>query len=190
MLYHGFDAAHPPSRAYPGTQVACGYLGPDGFTPHVWSLEEWNLCNEGGVLRSLGIWLADFSATPGGQARAASEAAIALGWKPHAEVLRFITLDSEVSLDVMWIRDFAESLFTLGFLAFDYRSISAQVQSPSGLDEWSARWDVPPGPFSAKQEGFQYEEDVSFDNTLLDLDLFSQLAFDRFGRGVRRVVAA
>src|SRR5690349_16088728 len=118
-LVHGYDASRPPSKPVPGAKVACGYLGPFGFTPHVWELDEWNLANGEGKLRNLGIWLADFAATPGGQAGAAAEAAIALGWKAHAAILRFIAIDGETSLNAQWIHDFGESLYHLGFIAFD-----------------------------------------------------------------------
>src|SRR5258708_5510511 len=175
-LNHAFDASIPPGKPLPGADAAFGYIG--GMTPHVWTLQEWLDATSNGALRCLPIWVADFSATPGAQAQKAAEAAVDLGWLAHADqhqsVLRAIVLDSEVSENTLFIRDFAESLLQQGFITVDYRSLAALQAAPSGLTEWVAHWNVPPGPFTKLQVAFQYKADVPFDNTQIDLDVFDQ----------------
>lgn len=190
-IHHAFDASIPPVRPYPGADSVLGYLGPEGFTPHVWEIHEWNAASDNGRLRQCGIWLADFGASPGSQARAAAEMAVSLGWHSHAAPLRFIVIDGETSLNASWIRDFGDSLYMSGgFLALDYRSLDAIQQAPSGLDEWVAKWTPPIPPLTKQQEGFQYTHDIPWDGTKVDLSIFSDLAYDRFGRHERRQVPA
>lgn len=189
MIFHGYDASKPPRQPYPKAAAAFGYIG--GDTPHVWTLQEWLDATQGGALRSGPIWTADYRTDAPGpfeQARAAVDAAKALGWTDHARILRYIILDSETSEDIDFIRGFASAALNGGFLTADYRSADAILAKPSGLPEFVARWGEQPGPFSDYQEAFQYKAEVPWLDTQVDLDAFSTEMWERLGRGPRRHV--
>jgi hypothetical protein len=186
MIFHGYDASVPPNRPYPGCNAAFGYIG--GKTPHVWSLQEWLDATDLGRIRSGPIWTADMSATPESQAEAAAKAATDLGWTAHARVLRFIILDSEESTNVSFIHSFGNELIGKGFLVCDYRTQDAITKAPSGMPEFVAHWNVPPGPFTEYQIAFQYLANLDYENTQIDLDAFDEEMWDRLGRGARHQV--
>lgn len=194
MSLLGFDASTPPTRPYPNARICAGYLG--GRTPHVWSLAQWNEANGEGDLRSLGIYvIEDESLSPVALADDMAQEAFALGWKPHANVLRYVCLDSEnpdnpgfAAQAGPYISHVADSLLQRGFQLLDYRSVDALLASPSGADEWIAHWDVPPGPFSRRNVGFQFKPSVPFDGTAVDLSAWDSAAYSHMGRGLRRNV--
>lgn len=184
-LRHQYDASRPPGNAYPGTQAFASYLGREGFTPHIPDLDEWNDATNEGDLRCLGIWTPDFSSSPQIEAKAAADAAKALGWKP--ELGRFITLDGEVSERHEWIREWGNELYSQhGFDGLDYRSLFAQLKAPSGLPEWTAHFEEPPpGSFTPNQIALQYAANLPFGETAVDLSVFGERLWVGLGRGVR-----
>lgn len=182
-LYHAFDASVPPSKPFPGSEIACGYIG--GDTPHVWTVEEWNAASDNGRLHVLPIFVR--SDPTGHDPKTDAEEAVAkaesLGWAKYLR--RAIVLDSETSQDVGYIKAFAREIGH-GFECVDYRSISALISHPSGLMEWAADYSLPPMPSSANQHGFQYAAGLDFDNTKVDVSIFDEIVFAHCGRGPRK----
>lgn len=188
-LFHAFDAAVPPETAYPGCQAVCGYLGPHGYTPNVWSLEQWLRFE---TLRQAGIWMYEPGVDPGVAGRAAAAAAKALGWKPFAKTRRVIWLDMELSENPAWIRAFAAAVWAAGFVAGDYRSLSSAEPGgdPGILGRWIADWDNVQGIEWPQVVGHQYRANVPFGGTVVDLNVFAGSVLANFGHGPRRLVAA
>jgi hypothetical protein len=184
-LRHGYDASEPPGSPYPGTQAFFGYLGREGFTPHVATLDEWNTANGDGELRSMGIWVPDFSSTPATEAKAAADAAYRLGW--DRERGRFIAVDGETLKKGAWIREFGHRLFEEGFDALDYRSLLVQLQDPSGLPEWTAHYAPPPSSFTPNQIAVQYAANLPFGDTAVDLSVFGERLWSGLGRNKRHI---
>ena len=194
MSLLGYDASIPPNAPYPNSKIVAGYLG--GRTPHVWTLEQWNLANGNGHLRSLGIYvIEDDAATPVSVADEMAILAHDLGWREHAPILRYVCLDSEnpgnpefAATAGPYIRHVSDSLLLAGYQLLDYRSVDALLASPSGCHEWIAHWDVPPGPFTNRNVGFQFCPDVPFQDTQVDLSAWDLHAYEHMGRGLRRNV--
>jgi hypothetical protein len=185
-LYHGFDASLPPKSAYPGTDIVAGYIG--GDTPHVWTLNEWRACQGNNTPRRvLPIWTADFSKNAVTSAIAAGNAMRAFGWNRGG---RLCALDSETSLNVLWIQNFEKTLDKEhSFATLDYRSLEALVAAPSGLPEWVAHWNSPPGPWTGKQYAYQYKPNEEYDGTTIDLDVFDSYVWGNCGQGLRHHVS-
>lgn len=191
-IYQGYDASRPPRQPYPGARWAGGYIG--GATPHVWTLDEWNHAitrPDGSHLRSLPFWVLERGTdapSPASQARAAAAAAVALGWRAHSRPLRQIAIDRETWEVSHLVRAFAAELLTLGFVGLDYGSAGTLHADPSGLPEFVAHYDVPPGPFTDKQVAFQYRAGVPYLGTTVDLDVCGGPCWDHMGRGPRHAV--
>ena len=185
MIRHAYDASTPPSKPLTGCQAALGYIG--GNTPHVWTPDEWNAATANGRLRCGPIWVAAPNISVYTQARDAVAKLHLFGWKadrfPHKCML---FLDSETSRNVTFIQEFANELWADGFVTGDYRSLEALTAAPSGLPEWVAHWNVPPGPFTDRQIMFQYMAEVPFDNTTVDLDALDDACWHHLGIGPRR----
>lgn len=192
MIGHAFDASIPPSKPYPGTNAVQGYIG--GITPHVWEnteeKPEWLNATSHGELRCGPIWVIDFKASILAQVNTAVTNMRKLGWRPHIHRERALFIDGESSTDASYIRQMGLEIHALGFWPVDYRSADVLDSNPSGLDEWVARWDQSAGPFTQRQIEFQYDPNVEFDGTTIDLSAFDEECWRRFGRGPRKVLPA
>jgi hypothetical protein len=183
-LFRMFDASVPPDKPYPACQAAGGYIG--GATPHVWTLQEWLRFSH---LRQLPIWTADFN--PGApsaaeQGRLAAAAAVALGWHAHAPHRRAIALDMETSEDAAFVADFAVAARAGGFVVWPYGSKSTIYADPHADGYWVAAWDDIAGLENmADIMAHQYEADIPFGGTQIDLSVMSGEAYARLGRGPR-----
>lgn len=187
-LFHAFDAAYPPLEPYPGCQAVLGYLGPEGYTPHVWTLEEWLRFKS---LRQAGIWLYAADRDPAAEGRAAAAAARALAWRPHADILRVIWLDMEMAENPAWIAAWAAAVTAEGFLPGDYRSLSSVVPGGDPVTvRWIADWDGVPEVEWPLVRGHQYRANVEFGGTTIDLSVFDSSVIGNFGHGPRRLVTA
>jgi hypothetical protein len=181
-LLHGFDAAYPPVKPYPNTQVAAGYIG--GNTPHVWTLAEWLRFKD---LLQLPIWTGFHEDDPVGHAKQACAAAHAHGWAPHAVARRVIALDQEV-FNWTWATAFAVECEKLGYAVMPYASLSTLLgKVPAGfLGIWTADWDnVQKLPTNIPVLGAQYHGPVSWSGTQVDLDVFSSALAGHLGHGPR-----
>lgn len=188
-LYRGFDAAFPPSKRYPSCQWAGGYIG--GNTPNVWTLDEWNRFT-GPNFRVCPIWTGYHQNDPGDHAKAAVKAALALGWRAHATPLRLIALDFEGEVDAEWITAFAAQLRNDGFDTCPYASLSAiSGGDPPELGYWLPDWNgfpvIPSQP--PHVIAHQFEGDVPFMGTSVDVSVGDDTFWNGLGRGVRHVVS-
>jgi hypothetical protein len=186
-LHHGIDASVAPKSPYPNTDFVAGYIG--GNTPHVWTLDEWNTANGAGKLRSLPIWVGYLEDDPLGHAVDAAKKAMSLGWKAYLH--RYIALDKETQEDRKWVLTFAAKLTNLGFLTIEYRSLDPILQDPTppAIDNWVADWIRHPDlSLVPREEMMQYDHDIPFGNTVVDLDVATDTAFNNMGRGLRRNV--
>lgn len=174
-----FDASVPPAEPYPGCSAVAGYIG--GATPHVWTLEEWKRF---GHLRQLPIWVYGAPGQAFGQGVAAAKAAMALGWRAHAEHRRAIVLDMETSTDAEFVAAFARALHATGFSCWVYGSASTIHSLPDPDGEWIADWDQVPDLMSAVAH--QYAPDVPWQGGVVDLSVISVAALVHLGRGPRR----
>jgi hypothetical protein len=181
-----FDAAFPPGRPYPGAGAVAGYIG--GNTPHVWTTGEWNACNEGGKLAQLPIWVGYNEGDPVGHAKDAAAKATALGWTPnHPSHWRAIVLDIEAEqLGEPWLQAFGEQLQDEGFLCWPYMSASVLGQDPPGYSIWLPTFNgVASIPAVHNVVAAQYQPNVHFDGTAVDLSVVDPAVLGSFGSGLR-----
>lgn len=182
MLYNVYDAAYPPSSPYPNTQIAALYIG--GNTPHVATAAEWNAQTN---RRYCPIWTGYGEANPADHARQAAAAAEALGWARNADPWRIIALDFEDEINAAWITEFAESLTDEGFETLVYESLSAVAGGDPTchawwVPDWNGQPTLPPLP---NVGGHQYQANVPYLGTTVDLSVFDQDLYDRCGFGLR-----
>lgn len=191
-LFRGFDASVPPLAAPAGCQAVCGYLGaPPGSpvrpnTPHPWTLAEWRRF---GHLRQAPIWTLDFGASPALQGIAAARAAGLLGWAAHALDRRVIWLDAETTVNLHFLQQAAGQLHSEGFLPGIYGSASTAVDyAPLGWPLWIALWNnVPNVPPLPDVDGHQYESNIEYQGTTIDLSMFDGSIWRHFGADPRTV---
>jgi hypothetical protein len=185
-LVRMFDASTPPSHPYPGCEAVAGYIG--GNTPHAWTRDEWNRASDGGRLAQLPIWVGFGEADPAEHAEQAANAAIALGWAAHhTPAWRAIVADVEAVKEAAWLAAFGKRLQVRGFLCWPYNSAIALPADPPGFQVWLADWNgVDDVPAIHDVIGHQYEPDVPFNGTSVDLSAFMSTELASFGHGPRR----
>jgi hypothetical protein len=189
-MFRSFDAAYPPLTGYPGCAAAAGYIG--GRTPHVWTGPEWRRF---AGLKQTPIWVADLStdgiasglaakakaeergwtATEGGYDVGLYGSAAFVkqnhpGWAPSEDpTRRVIWLDMET-----WV----SKTFVDGFIE------GAGGQLPRFAGYWIAAWngqpDVPAGDV-----GHQFQPDVPYQRTQVDLSVWDGSMLAKFGYGPR-----
>lgn len=182
-LVRGFDAAYPPDSAYPGCAVAAGYIG--GNTPHFWTLAEWRRFEH---LYQLPIWTGYLEDDPAGHARDAAATASGLGWIPRdGNTWRAIALDMEGQSSEAWIAAFGSNLRDYGYLCWPYLALSALSSDPAGYDVWLPDWTgVPEIPPYRNVIACQYEGNVAFGGTQVDLSVWDAAWLAHMGTGPRR----
>lgn len=182
-LYKQFDASEPPASIPPNCQVVAGYIGRSGFTPHVWTAEEWQPFKE---IFQVPIWVPDLSASPDSEAITACNAAKELGWAPHDTSVRLLVYDLETNEIPEWWHAIAAQTAYQGFVACAYGSLSTVLHN-SPLVTWSADWD---GIFQIDQggpsiEASQYAANQPFNNTQVDYSACSNWWISHAGVGPR-----
>lgn len=189
-LYRMFDASVPPGAPYPGSAAAAGYIG--GRTPRVWTAAEWNQASGQGLLRQLPIWVADLTAGaegPATQGWAAADAAIRLGWAPHAHNRRAIACDMETAVDEIFLAEFTGVVHSLGFSVWPYGSQNFLFADPPEDGYWVAAYPGP-GPnlnFPGERVvAHQFAADVPWMGGLVDLSVIDGAALPHLGIGLRR----
>ena len=138
-LYRCFDAAYPPAKAPAGMQAVLGYIGRQGYTPHVWTLAEWQRF---GGLRYFPCWVPDYRRDAASEADAACDKALSLGWASHQNPARAIIADYEMEGENIrgWHEAFADKTASRGFDAVAYGSAST-VFHVGAEHLWVAAWD-------------------------------------------------
>jgi len=144
-LYRMFDASEPPQRAPGGCQLVMGYIGREGYTPHVWTIPEWQRF---AGFRQVPIWVPDLGASPAAEAQAATSAAFGLGWaKGRAIVIDFETAGAP---ERSWWDACADAIDVAGMTGVAYGSASTVFQLDAGLDglvgvaDWDGEEDLEP----------------------------------------------
>ena len=176
-LYWMFDAAFPPSQAPPGAQAVLGYLGRPGFTPHVWTLPEWDRFSH---LRQFPAWVPDFSRDPDSEAVSAVMAALGLGWAPHQSPARVIVFDLETRQLPGWYEAAAARVGAEGFTAVAYGSQSSVFGNAAAhvlAADWTNVAHEVPGETVV---GTQYAPGPEWDWSVI-----GQWMWDRAGQGPR-----
>ena len=180
-MFRSFDAAYPPLSPYPGTAAVLGYIG--GNTPHVWTPEEWRRFAH---LRQAPIWVYGHGQDAAGSAHRASGEAYQLGWTesaPGSPGRRFIVLDMETMIAPSWVTEFARELS--GYDCVVYGSAAFVGQNPREDGYWEADWNgqagVPPWAVA-----HQYQANVPFQRTLVDLSSWDESMLVKFGYGPRK----
>lgn len=189
VLYRGADAAYPGNPLPSGSKVLGGYIGLPGTgapdTPHIWTADEWNwYVDKYPGLRLLPIYVHNYpDSTPRQDAANATDAARALGWTPNltGTARRIIALDLETLVDYTWAQEVENYIESFGYRCMPYGSTAYVTRNPPGAGYWEADWTgVPPSVLGPGQLGRQYANDGTW-----DLDVFTQDAYDGFGRGPR-----
>ena len=185
-LLHVVDASTPPTSAadLPADVAGImGYLGANGRTPHMWTVQEWDRFAH---LLQMGIWVADLTANPVDQAKAAAEAAHQLGWFRGDR--RGILLDFEASADPAFIGEMGLKLREDGYVPIGYESTGVLNANPRLDGIVLARPGTPPTvPAGQLLIGSQYRWDVILPGGgKVDLDVFDSSARHLFGRGPRK----
>lgn len=182
--YKIFDASRPPESAPPGAQGVLGYVGREGFTPHVWTLAEWQRFAH---LVQFPAWVPDLKANPFAEGAAAAAAVKRLGWAPHQPHRRAIIGDLETSADPEWWQKFSDQVGIEGFVAVDYGSLST-VLGNAAYDVWAADWDGIPAIVPGQTiQGDQYKANVPWQGTQIDLSVVDQWLMDAGGVGGRHL---
>lgn len=182
-LYKVFDAAFPPLTAPPGAQAVLGYVGNPGFTPHVWTPDEWDRFAH---LRQYPCWLPNLNIPADIDADNCILAVQRLGWavepKPRT---RAIILDLETGLYPDWASEWGIRIAKRGYWPTDYGSMST-VLGNKAHDYWAADWDGIPVVQPGKHiNGDQYAASVPWENTTIDLSAIDAELWARGGVGAR-----
>lgn len=179
-----FDASIPPESAPPGAEGVLGYVGRPGFTPHVWTPDEWRRFSH---LRQFPAWLPDLLDSPHVDALQAVDAVKALGWAAHmpAGTERAIVFDGETEQIPGYYQAWAATVGSAGFFAVDYGSYST-VLGNAAYDVWAADWNgIPALEPGQTVHGDQYRAGIAWQGTQIDLSVVDASLFDRGGRGAR-----
>ena len=182
-----FDAAVPPPRALPGIDAVAGYIGRPGFTPHVWTLDEWLRFQH---LPQFPFWVPNLRNNPAAEATEAVSAAMALGWAPHQKSVRVIVFDLETATGPVlrsWWAMLAGETSAQGFCAVAYGSLST-VLDVAAADVWAAAWDgIPAMQPGQTIHGTQYKAGALFAGVSVDLSLVDRWLLERAGVGPRHL---
>lgn len=181
--YLVFDAAYPPADAPPGARAVLGYVGRNGFTPHVWTMDEWLRFQH---LKQYPCWLPNLAMPPEIDADEAVASVQALGWavepKPRT---RAIVLDLETRLYPDWSSEWGVRVAKRGYWPVDYGSM-ATVLGNKAYDNWAADWDGIPALQPGKRiNGDQYAAGIAYGGTQIDLSVIDQEMWLRGGIGPR-----
>jgi hypothetical protein len=181
MLY-GVDSAYPSSNPWQlvnlGWQFVCGYLGPVGGTPHIWTHTEWKRHADVG-LKLAPIWVAPYG-TPSEQEGVDSGNA-ALSKMHELGLSNIIVLDVENGAsDPEFITGFCNAVHNGDCSVALYGSESTLLNAP-GVDAWwLASWvqsGVPLHQAPIDWSMWQYATGPQFDyNVAVDTFTFAGLA--------------
>ncbi len=181
-LHRMFDAAYPPQRPYPGCQAVAGYIG--GNTPHVWTRDEWR--RFGGLVQ-FPIWTGYAEADPAGHGQQCAALMHDLGWRPGAQNRRAVILDEETQVDAAWVDAFAAQIWHAGYQTFMYGSLATILHDPPKEGYLVADWtNVPALPPYANVVGCQYEANVPWEGTQIDLSVITDAMLAHGGGGPRK----
>lgn len=178
-----FDAAYPPDTAPPGAVAVLGYVGREGYTPHVWTPDEWRRFEH---LRQFPAFLPDFSNKPEAEADLAVSLVSVLGWAMLPEPdTRVIVLDGETRQYPGWYAQWAARVGSHGYHGYDYGSLSS-VLGNAAYDVWAADWtDIPALEPGQTIHADQYAAGIKWGNTLIDLSVLDDATLRRGGVGPR-----
>ncbi len=128
-----WDAAFPPSSP-PRWEVAAGYIGPAGVTPHVWTAQEWDAS---GARWRLPIFVRPSGGDP------TADATFCTRWLAAHSVAKGATLalDYETRIDAAYLTAFDNAVSHAGWKVMVYgtRRTVLQNPEPSG-GYWDAQW--------------------------------------------------
>ena len=182
-LWKGFDAAYPPSHPPAHCPIVCGYIaGPRAL--NIWKPEQWLPFQH---LRQAPITVLDLAGDPVKQAHDAVAAAIALGWSTE----RAIIGDCETAQDRRFWRIFARNVEDYDYVPVAYGSADFVTANHAAL-YWAAQYDdipsldnLPQLPPGERWLGKQYQAEVAFDGTFVDLSVFAHEFYEMCGVGPR-----
>lgn len=180
-LFRMFDAAWPPSSAYPGCQAVAGYIG--GNTPHVWTPAEWG--RFAGLVQ-FPIWVGAGRSDGAYDGQAAAGEMHALGWNPGSPNRRGCVLDMEGQVNPGYVDEFALGLWQAGYQTFIYEDEQALQGNPVKEGIWLALWDgtadLPP---FANVLAHQYAPNVPWTGGAVDLSVVTGQMLAHGGTGAR-----
>lgn len=182
-LYRIIDAAFPPLEVPPGTDGVLGYVGEVGFTPHVWTVAEWDRFAE---LGQFPAWLPNLSLPADVDADNAIAAVQALGWAVEPKPFtRAVVLDLETGKYPDWSLEWGTRVARRGYWPDDYGSMSTLLGN-AAYDYWAADWDGIPLLQPGKRiNGDQYAAGIAWENTTIDVSVVDLELWNRRGRGRR-----
>ena len=176
-LYRCFDAAFPPATAPPGCSAVLGYIGRNGYTPHVWTLPEWDRFAH---LIQFPAYVPDPSENPKAAAVRATQAMRDLGWAPWQDARRVVVFDLETLILPAWYQQAAAEVAQQGYAACAYGSEST-ILANAAADVWLAAWNGNPVLEPGQTiHAHQYANAGPFDVSVVDDWLFA-----RGGQGPR-----
>jgi hypothetical protein len=200
-LYNGVDSDTPGSRLPKGTHLLFGYVGatdlsgrPD--TPHIWSLDDWNMYMHpdsslygGPRLRAIPVYTHDYAGDPVVDAKNATDACRDLGWDMY--VGRLLYWDAELLVDEQYTDRLSLEVHNLGMRLGKYGSLSTINRNPPVPGgTWFAQWQDNKPTSIAPQNGVAWQwaspEQVQ---GAWDLTIADPFVYANAGRNIRRVDA-
>jgi hypothetical protein len=181
-LYRMFDAAYPPQQPYPGCQAVAGYIG--GNTPHVWALDEWLRFSH---LVQFPIWTGYAENDAAGHGQQCAATMHRMGWRPGDSNRRAVILDEETQVDAAWVDAFSTQIWDAGYQTFVYGSLATVLQVPPKEGYLVADWTgVPAIPPYHNVVGCQYQANIAWDGTQVDLSVITEAMLAHGGGGPRK----
>lgn len=177
-----FDASRPPQTAYPGCVAVGLYIG--GNTPHIATSEEWQRF---GDLAQFPYWVGYQEEDPIQHGNACVDSMRALGWEQHALFRRAVIVDEETEVNAAWIDAFAGVVWEAGYETFVYGSLYYVMKNPAKEGYLVADWDdIPQLPNYPDIIGCQYQADIEWQGTEIDLSVVTPEMLSHAGYGPRK----
>lgn len=173
-LILGYDAAFPPQQTYPNSQFAFGYIG--GNALHVYTAADWaTIASE----IQFPIWVGQnrSNGLTDGMAAVAAMKSLGFSANPPSGNRRYCVLDMETEINPKYVDDFGTEMWQAGFGTLVYGSLDFVTRNPVKEGYFVADYTGKPHiPVGAGIVACQYANNLSFDNTRIDLDVcFSDL---------------
>lgn len=175
-----FDASRPPLTAPAGFAGVLGYIGRPKFTPHVWTIAEWERFTK---LVKFPAWVPDLAVHAGDEAAAITAALDELGFGGKTGTV-VIDYETAGAAEAAWHSHLAQALGHKGYAAMAYGSLST-VMGIGASEVWVADYDgnAVLEPAGMTVHAHQFRANVPYAGTELDYSVADAWLMARGFRG-------